>query len=347
MMDRTMTDRALPKIAVVLPAYNEAQNIAPMAARLYDVMQPIADLQIVFVDDCSSDGTLAEIRRLATEDRRIRYLSLVRNFGHQMALRAGLRHAQGDAVVLMDCDFEHPPELLPKLLAEWQAGAKIVLTERVSLPGHVTLFKKLASHAFYRLFDAISDVYVEPGSPDFMLLDRAAVEAVGKFDNQDVFLRGLVRWLGFPTARVSFDAGKRHAGKTKFSLRRMVDFAVMGIVAHSIMPLRVAIYLSIVFALLGSLLFVYSLVSFLWVSHTVAGWTSIMSAIAILGSGQFFVLAIIGEYVGRVLREVRRWPIYVIAETEEAIARRVVREAIVEGTIGSPHSPARADQAES
>jgi glycosyltransferase involved in cell wall biosynthesis len=313
---------ALPKIAIVLPVHSEAANIAPMAARLGELMQSLADWQIVFVDDGSTDDSLARIKRLATADRRIRYVALVRNFGHQLALRAGLHHAQGDAVIVMDSDFEHPPELVPKLIAEWQRGAKVVLTRRVSGRAQASLFKRWTSRLFYALFDAVSDVRIEPGSPDFMLLDRAAVEAVGKFESHDLFLRGLVRWLGFPSASVSFTPGLRHAGKSKYSVRRMIDFAMMGIVAHSIKPLRIAIYLSFVFALLGSLLFVYSLVSFFWVDRTVAGWTSIMSAIAILGAGQFLVLGIIGEYVGRVLREVRRWPIYVVAETEAALATR-------------------------
>jgi len=329
---------APPKIAIVLPVHNEAANVAPMAARLGQLMQSLADWQIVFVDDGSVDESLAQIRRLATGDRRIRYVALVRNFGHQVALRAGLHHAEGDAVIVMDCDFEHPPELVPKLIAEWQHGAKIVLTRRLSGRAHGSLFKRWSSRLFYSLFDAISDVRMEPGSPDFMLLDRTAVEAVGKFENQDVFLRGLVRWLGFPTASIGFTQGLRHAGKTKYSVRHMVDFALMGIVAHSIKPLRMAIYLSFVFALLGSLLFAYSLVSFFWVDRTVAGWTSIMSAIAILGAGQFLVLGIIGEYVGRVLREVRRWPIYVVGETEATLPERSTGTPRSDGVAGGSAS---------
>jgi dolichol-phosphate mannosyltransferase len=315
---------ALPKVAIVLPAHNEAENIGPLAQRLADAIKSLADWQIVFVDDGSSDGTLAEIKRLAAADRRIRYVALVRNFGHQIALRAGLHHADGDAVILMDCDFEHPPELVPKLLAHWHGGAKVVLTERASGRAQLPLVKRLTSSLFYVVFDAVSDIRVEPGSPDFMLLDRAAVEAIGKFENQDVFLRGLVRWLGFPTARIKFTPDARRGGRTKYSLRRMMDFAMMGIVARSIRPLRIAIYLSFIFALLGVLLFAYSLISFLWVNRTVAGWTSIMSAIAILGAGEFLVLGIMGEYLGRVLREVRRWPLYVVAETEETLATRAV-----------------------
>jgi polyisoprenyl-phosphate glycosyltransferase len=316
-----MTD-ALPRIAIVLPAHNEAANIGPIAARLGELLERVADWQIVFVDDGSSDGTLAEIKRLASTNRRIRYVALARNFGHQVALRAGLNHADGDAVVVMDCDFEHPPELVPKLVAEWLGGSKIVLTRRVSKAEDVSLFKRWSSRMFYKLFDTISDIHVEPGSPDFMLLDRAAVDAIGRFDNQDIFLRGLVRWLGFPAAYVTFTQGTRQAGETKYSVRRMMDLAMMGIVTHSIKPLRIAIYLSILFMALGALLFVYSVVSFLWIDRTVVGWSSLMSAIAILGAGQFLVLGIIGEYVGRVLRETRRWPVYIVAETESALPAR-------------------------
>jgi dolichol-phosphate mannosyltransferase len=174
----------------------------------------------------------------------------------------------------------------------------------------------MTSQLFYRLLDAIGDVQIEPGSADFLLLDRAAVEAINRFDNPDIFLRGLVRWLGFPLAKLTYTQGVRRAGETKFRFRRMVDFAATGIVAHSIKPLRIAIHLSLGFALIGVLLLVYSIVSFLWVQHTVAGWTSILAALALLGAGQFLVLGIIGEYVGRILRESRRWPVYLVAETE-------------------------------
>jgi hypothetical protein len=164
-------------------------------------------------------------------------------------------------------------------------------------------------------------VRIEPGSADFFLLDRAAVDVVNSFQDQDLFLRGLVRWLGMPMAKVVYSQGSRRAGESKFTLRRMVDFAISGIIAHSVRPLRFAILLALIFAALGGLLVVYSIVSFLWIDHTVVGWTSLMSAIAILGAGQFLVLGIIGEYVGRILRETRGWPVYIVAETEAGIAR--------------------------
>jgi dolichol-phosphate mannosyltransferase len=305
-----------PTLSVVLPCFNEEQNIAAMAQRLGEILTPLSTWELVFVNDASTDGTLTEIKRLAAADRRIRFVSFTRNFGHQAALRAGLHHARGNAVILMDCDFEHPVELIPKLVAEWQRGAKVVTTRRESAPGQVSLLKRATSRWFYRVLDAIGDIHIDPGSADFLLLDRVVVETIGRFDSQDVFLRGLVRWLGYPLATVPYAQGTRRAGESKFTLRHMIDFATTGIIAHSIKPLRIAIHLSLGFALLGLLLVVYSIVSFLWVQHTVAGWTSILAAMALLGAGQFLVLGIIGEYVGRTLREARRWPLYLVAETE-------------------------------
>jgi polyisoprenyl-phosphate glycosyltransferase len=310
-------DSSRPSLSVVLPVYNEERNVAAMAARLAEIAGPVGSYEILFVDDCSTDRSLSEIKGLAAHDRRIRFVAFTRNFGHQAALRAGLRYARGDAVVLMDCDFEHPPELIPAMIAEWRKGAKIVVTERTSAPRQLSFLKSLSSRLFYRLLDAIGDVRIEPGSADFLLLDRAAVDTINGFEMREVFLRGLVRWLGYPLAKLTFTQGTRQEGESKFTLRRMSDFAVMGIIAHSVKPLRIAIHLSLAFAAIGVLLLIYSIASFLWSGHTVAGWTSVMSAIALLGAGQFLVLGIIGEYIGRLLGETRKWPVYLVAETEE------------------------------
>jgi polyisoprenyl-phosphate glycosyltransferase len=275
---------------------------------------------MIFLDYGSTDDTLAEIKQLAARNAAVRFVSFTRNFGHQAALRAGLRYARGQAVVLMDCDFEHPPEVVPKLIAEWRRGAKVVVTHRLDVAAQASLAKRLTSRLFYRVLDLIGDVRIEPGSADFLLLDRVVVDTINELETHDVFLRGLVRWLGFPLAKVPYVQGARQAGRSKFTLRRMVDFALMGIVAHSIQPLRLAIHLSVALALVGILLLLYSIISFLWIDHTVAGWPSIMAAIAILGAGQMLVLGIIGEYIGRILREARRWPLYIVAETEAARA---------------------------
>ena len=245
----------------------------------------------------------------------MRYLAFTRNFGHEAALRAGLRAARGRAVVVMDSDFEHPPELIPELVAQWRSGFKVVAARRLD-DETVSPFKRSTSRLYYRLLGALGDVRLEPGSADYLLLDRAVVDAVNAFEDHDLFLRGLVRWLGYPLTSVTYRQGKRTHGASKYSLGRMVELAVTGIAAHSVRPLRFAVWLSLGFVLLGLLLVVYSIVSFLFIQHTVAGWSSIMAAIAILGAAQLLVLGIIGEYVGRILRETRRRPSYVIAETD-------------------------------
>jgi glycosyltransferase involved in cell wall biosynthesis len=323
MSDRTHASRQLaaegigvaaPDVSIVLPAHNEAGNISAIAAAIAQAMALAGSYEIVFVDDGSRDGTLAAIRD-AARDPSVRYLSFTRNFGHQAALRAGLRHTRGRAVIVMDADFEHPPELIPQLIAAWRQGASIVATQR-SDDATVSATKRLSSRIYYRVLDAIGDVRIEPGSADFMLLDRAVVDVINGLEDQDLFLRGLVRWLGFPLVTVPYARGVRQHGESSFSLRRMVELALSGIAAHSVRPLRFAIWLALGFAALGLLFVIYAVVSFLFVQHTVAGWSSIVAVIAILGAAQLLVLGIIGEYVGRTLRETRRRPSYIVAETE-------------------------------
>jgi dolichol-phosphate mannosyltransferase len=309
-----------PEFSIVLPAHNEAANIGPMLAALREVLPALGRFEIIFIDDGSSDGTLTALRAAAA-DPAVRYVSFTRNFGHEAALRAGLRYARGKAVIVMDSDLEHPPSLIPELVKQWRDGFKIVTAQRVGYES-MPWFKRVTSRLYYRIFDALGDVHIEPGSANFMLLDRVVVEAVNRFEDQDLFLRGVVRWLGYPLASVPYRQSVRQRGDSKYSLRRMVSLAVTGIAVHSVRPLRFAIYLALGFAALGGLFVVYSIVSFLFVQHTVAGWTSIIAAIAILGAAQLLVLGIVGEYVGRILRETRKRPSYVVAETEaEGIAQ--------------------------
>jgi polyisoprenyl-phosphate glycosyltransferase len=305
-----------PDFSIVLPARNEVANIAPMVAALREVMAPLGRFEIIYVDDGSDDGTLTVLREAAAADASVRYLSLTRNFGHEAALRAGLSHARGRAVIVMDADLEHPPAVIPDLVKEWRRGFKIVTAQRVGYQMKVPWLKRATSRLYYRVLDTLGDIHIEPGSANFMLLDRVVVDAVNRIEDQDLFLRGVVRWLGYPLISVPFRQSLRQHGDSKYSLRRMIELAVTGIALHSVRPLRFAIWLALGFAALGGSFVVYSIVSFLFVRHTVAGWTSIMAAIAILGAAQLLVLGIIGEYVGRILRETRKRPSYIVAETE-------------------------------
>jgi dolichol-phosphate mannosyltransferase len=315
-----------PDFSIVLPAHNEAGNIAPLCAALHAVLAPLGSAEIILVDDGSTDGTLGAIRAAAASDPTVRYVAFTRNFGHEAALRAGLRQARGRAVIVMDSDFEHPPELIPELVKQWQAGFKVVAAQRMDDEA-VPQFKRATSRLYYRLLGALGDVQLEPGSADYLLLDRVVVGAVNAFEDHDLFLRGLVRWLGYPLTSVTYRQGQRRHGTSKYSLGRMVELAVTGIAAHSVRPLRFAVWLSLGFVLVGLLLVIYSIISFLFIQHTVAGWSSIMAAMALLGAAQLLVLGIIGEYVGRILRETRKRPSYVIAETESTRAANDVPRA--------------------
>jgi polyisoprenyl-phosphate glycosyltransferase len=321
-----------PDFSLVLPAHNEVANIVPMVTALREVMAPLGRVEIIYIDDGSNDGTLATLREAAGDDASVRYLSFTRNFGHEAALRAGLSHARGRAVIVMDADLEHPPALIPDLVKEWRRGFKIVTARRIGYEVNVSWFKRATSRLYYRVLDALGDIQIEPGSANFMLLDRVVVDAINRMEDQDLFLRGAVRWLGYPLASVPFRQSMRQHGDSKYSLRHMIELAVTGIALHSLRPLRFAIWLALGFAAMGVLLVAYSVMSFLFVRHTVAGWTSIMAAIAILGAAQLLVLGIIGEYVGRILRETRKRPSYVVAETEadretEADVTRLSRPA--------------------
>ena len=302
-----------PELTVVLPALNEAANLPVVFDRLAGVLAGLA-WEVIVVDDGSSDATLDTAKRLSAHDSRVRYVSFTRNFGHQQALRAGLRHSRGRAVVLMDADLQHPPELLGRLVELWRQGHDVVATRRAD-DAAAAGFKARTSRWFYALISRIGDVTIDPGSADFVLLDRRVVEVINDIADQDIFLRGLLPWLGFRTARIDYRPAVRLHGATKYSLRRMVDLAVAGILAHSIRPLRLSISLAITTAGFAAALMVYSLISFLFVEGTVHGWTSVVSAIAIIGAAQLLVLGIIGEYVGQILRETRRRPAWVVRET--------------------------------
>ena len=231
---------ARPRLTVVCPAYQEEAALPAFHAELARVADGLAgeyDVDMLYVDDGSPDGTLAVMRRLAAQDGRVRYVSLSRNFGHQAALTAGLEHATGDLVVSMDTDLQHPPEVIPRLLDGWQAGADVVITVRED-DATLGRFKGLASRAFYRLMRAVSRTEIRPAAADFRLMTRPAVQALLGMRESHRFLRGMVQWLGFPTAEVRFDAGRASAGKSKYTFRRQLALGLNGMFSFSRVPLR-------------------------------------------------------------------------------------------------------------
>ena len=301
-------------ISFVVPVYNEAENLREFYKRLTEVMAGIEyDYQLLFVDDGSNDGSVLLLKELTRNDERVQAFLLSRNFGHQMALTCGLDNACGDAVITMDGDSQHPPELVPELISLWEAGSEIVQTVRRDTED-ASFFKKLTSRLYYKLINKMSKVSITPGGSDFRLMDRLAVDALNLYGERARFIRGLVNNLGYKVASVEFVAPPRFAGSSKFNLRKMLHFALDGITAFSKVPLRWAFYIGLLCGL-GSMLVLFHVIYIkLITDDAVPGWATLSASILFLGGVQLVGLGIIGEYVGRVFEEVKQRPLYLVKQ---------------------------------
>ena len=304
----------MKSVSIVVPVYNEGENILHFTTAIKEVMdkQPYK-WDLLFVDDGSQDNSLELLENLQKDCPYVHVLSLSRNSGHQIALTCGLDHAKGDAVISMDGDMQHPPELLPELLAKWEEGYHVVQTIREDTQG-VSWLKKKTSNMYYRLINHLSNVKIRPGGSDFRLLDRQAVEALRKYREHDRFLRGMVTLLGYKVAEVPFVASPRFAGKSKYSLSKMVKLAVDGIVGYSVVPLRAAFVAGLLFAVLSFLLLLHVLFVYIC-DEVVSGWTTIMVCMSLFGGTQLIILGIMGEYLGRIYTEVKNRPDFIVDET--------------------------------
>ena len=304
--------RTVKRISIVVPVYNEEENIAHFVQSVTAVMEQLPyTYEVLFIDDGSRDRSREILLELGTRDPRVQSIFLARNSGHQLALTCGIDHADGDAVITMDGDLQHPPELLPVLLAKWEEGYDIVQTVRLTTEG-ASLFKRLTSKYYYRLLNALSDVEIQEGGSDFRLMDRKAVLALRRYREHARFIRGIVGAMGFRRTTVEFVAHERFAGRSKFSLHKMISFALDGILAYSVQPLRVAFYAGVLSALLAVLLFLHVLFETLS-GATVPGWSTIVVCSLFFGGMQMMLLGICGEYIARILQEVKNRPLYLIA----------------------------------
>jgi len=304
----------LKLISIVVPVFNEQENIEVFCREVCRHMEPLPyRFEIIFVDDGSRDATPMLLDRLSREDSRIRALLLARNFGHQVALSCGLDHANGDAVITMDGDMQHPPEMLPQLLAKWEEGFEVVQTIRLSTAG-VSWFKTFTSSMFYRLMNAMSKIHVQEGGSDFRLLDKLVVQSFRQFHERARFIRGMISAIGFRQTQVEFVAPKRFAGTSKFSLRKMLHFALDGITAYSKLPLRFAFYTGVLCGLLSFGVLLHVLYIKVFTEEAVPGWATISSSILLLGGLQLVFMGIIGEYIGRIFEEVKQRPLYLVRQ---------------------------------
>ena len=302
----------MKRVSIVVPVYNEEDNIAHFVQSVEKVMETLPyAYEILFIDDGSRDRSREILREMGGRDPHVQSIFLARNAGHQVALTCGTDHADGDAVITMDGDMQPPPELLPVLLAKWEAGYEIVQTVRLTTEG-ASLFKRLTSKYYYRLLNAMTDVEIQEGGSDFRLMDRKAVLALRRYHEHARFIRGIVGAMGFRKTTVEFVAPERFAGQSKFSLHKMISFALDGILAYSVQPLRAAFYVGICSALLAVLLFLHVLYETLR-GETVAGWSTIVVCSLFFGGMQMMMLGVCGEYIARILQEVKNRPLYLIA----------------------------------
>ncbi|GGH81522.1 dolichol-phosphate mannosyltransferase [Filimonas zeae] len=301
-------------VSVVVPVYNEKDNVVLLSQTLRDTFAVLPyRYNTIFVDDGSTDGTADVIRRLAAENKHVRYISFSRNFGHQAALKAGLDMADGDCVISMDGDMQHPPELIPVMLQKWEEGYDVVYTLRRE-DENLSYFKRTTSNAFYSMLNRLSDITIEKGAADFRLLNRNVVEVVRNFQESDLFFRGLVKWSGFKQLGIEYDPAKRNSGVSKYTFKKMMRFALQGITSFSTKPLYAAIYLGFVFSLLALLYIPYVLYSY-WMGHVISGWASIIVTIAFFGGMQLMILGIIGLYLGKLFMQSKKRPIYIVKES--------------------------------
>jgi glycosyltransferase involved in cell wall biosynthesis len=306
-----------PTLSLVIPIFNEEEILPELGRRLKELLADLPQVaeswEVVLVNDGSLDRSLEMLKELARDDPRFKVLSFSRNFGHQIAITAGIDRAEGDAVVIMDADLQDPPEVVRDMVAAWQEGNDVVYGVRRSRRGE-TWFKKATAAVYYRLLGTLLGVSIPVDTGDFRLMARPVVIALRALRERHRFVRGMVAWLGFRQAAVYYDRAPRFAGTTKYPVRKMVRFAVDGITSFSVFPLRLATWLGGLAGLVAVATGAWAFYVKFYAYGVVPGWTTLMMFIAFGSSVQLFVIGIVGEYLGRIYEEIKRRPLYITAE---------------------------------
>lgn len=307
--------RMSTELSVVVPVYNEEAVLGQLVLRLHKACSGITEAyELVFVNDGSRDRSLEMLRGYAADDPKVKYISFSRNFGHQNAVMAGIAMSRGKAVVLIDGDLQDPPELIPELFARYRDGYKVVYAKRTTRRGE-SFFKKVSAGVFYRTLKRITSIDIPLDTGDFRLISREVVDHLMAMGESNKFLRGQIAWLGFSQVSVDFERQERKAGETKYTLRRMMRFAMDGITSFSNFPLQIATFLGFLFSLFAFFIILYALYSKFILKEVVTGWTSLMISTMFIGGIQLLCIGIIGEYISRISSDVKRRPPYVIEET--------------------------------
>ncbi len=303
-----------PKYSIVVPVYNEEESIPELYRRITDTMQKEqGSYEIVFVDDCSQDNSLAIIKKIAVEDKQIIYLSFTRNFGHEIATTAGIEHATGDAIVIIDADLQDPPEYISRLIKEWLKGHKIVLAKRRKREGE-TYIKKVSSKLFYLLLNKLTEFDLPRDVGDFRLIDKIVANDFLRCKENNRFVRGLVAWTGYPSATIEFDREKRFKGQTKYNYFKLFKLTVNSILAFSTVPLHIA-------SLIGFLMTLFSIIGMLVIGIqkiffglVVEGYAFLMVSVFLLSGIQLLIIGIFGEYLAKIYKEIQKRPLYLLKE---------------------------------
>jgi polyisoprenyl-phosphate glycosyltransferase len=302
-------------ISIVIPVYFEEENIFPLYERLYSVLSLDMGLyyEIIFVNDGSTDASVENILLLQKKDPNVRLIDFSRNFGHQIAVTAGIDHASGNTIVLIDADLQDPPELIKKMYNLYKEGYDVVYAKRRSREGE-SLFKKLTASLFYRLLDRITDIDIPLDTGDFRLISRRVVEELKRMPEKSRFIRGMVSWVGFRQTFIEYDRDKRHSGKTGYSLFKMINFSINGITSFSSFPLKLATISGFLISFITFIYILKILYLKIFTVETIPGWSSIMVSNLFLGGIILLTLGILGEYIGRIYTELKKRPLYIIKD---------------------------------
>jgi dolichol-phosphate mannosyltransferase len=303
------------KISIVIPSFNEEGNIPIMVETLHKVIKPLNfEYELIFVDDGSKDATISILKELAATDENLYYIELSRNFGHQNALMAGLDKATGDAIITMDGDLQHPPELIPSLIQKWEEGYEVVYTRRLENK-NLPAFKKITSKYFYRFINYISEIEIEPGTADFRLMDKKVAKVFFTFTENELFIRGLINWVGFKQFAIDYKPSDRFSGSSKYTVKKMLQFALKGITSFSIRPLYLSIFLGISISFFATIFYLIYVFYSIYFGHVISGWSSVIFTVVFFGGLNLIVLGIIGVYVGKLFMQSKNRPNYIIRET--------------------------------
>lgn len=304
-----------PKYSLLIPIYNEQENIKELYSRVSAIMDKLDDTsELVLIDDGSKDKSLSMMRQLSEQDNRVCYLSLARNFGHQIAVTAGLNFVRGDAVIILDADLQDPPELIPAMLELWQQNYQVVYAQRIKRKKE-NWFKRFTAYTFYRILKYLAEVDIPTDTGDFCLIDRQVIDLLNKMPERNRYIRGLRSWVGFNQIALSFERPPRFAGDVKYTFHKSLSLAINSLISFSKVPLRVSTYLGFFAAFLAIIMAILVLYWRLYQPHSpVTGFAAIAIAMFFLGSVQLISIGILGEYIGRIYEEVKGRPLYTVAE---------------------------------